>query len=543
MKKKEAAEATSRSPGLSFIIHHSSFIIAFLLGAVTVAGYAPFYMYPLPVLTLAGLLYLWSESPTPRAAAMAGFAFGLGLFLCGVSWIYVSLHDFGAMPAPVAAATTLLFCAFLALFPAAVGYACTRPALPPAVRWGLLAPALWTLAEWTRGWIFTGFPWLALGYSQIPSSPLAGYAPLLGIYGVTLATAATAGLLVCSWLGAAGKDEGGRRKAEGEERKETKGSSSLIPHPSSLAPAAILLALWAGGWGLKQVTWTQPVGAPLNVSLLQGNVPQDMKWRADRVEATLQTYLTLIRNSASPLIILPETALPLFLEQVPRAYLDALAAHVRENRGDILVGVPLRQADGKYFNSVISYGTAPTQGYRKSHLVPFGEFIPLRPVLGWIVGALAIPLQDFSRGGEDQRPLAVAGQRVAINICYEDAFGEEIIRQLPEATLLVNVSNVAWFGRSLAPQQHLQISQARALETGRYLLRATNTGMTAVIAPDGAVAAAATEFTMASVTHPVRGYSGATPYVRWGNYAALALCVALIAAAALTGRRRNRSAA
>jgi apolipoprotein N-acyltransferase len=267
-----------------------------------------------------------------------------------------------------------------------------------------------------------------------------------------------------------------------------------------------------------------------------------MKWRADRVQATLETYLTLVRNSASPLIILPETALPLFLEQVPREYLDALAAHARANRGDILVGVPLRQTDGKYFNSLISYGTAPMQGYRKSHLVPFGEFIPLRPVLGGIVAALSIPLQDFSRGTVNQRPLAVAGQRVAVNICYEDAFGEEIIRQLPEATLLVNVSNVAWFGRSLAPRQHLQISQARALETGRYLLRATNTGITGVIAPDGKVAAAAPEFTMATVTHPVQGYSGATPYVRWGNYAALGICFALIAAAALIGRRSNRSA-
>ena len=538
MMNKTTDDVPNTLSRLSFIIHHSSFIIAFFLGALTVAGYAPFYMFPLPVLTLAGLIYLWSDARTPRAAAGAGFAFGLGLFLCGVSWIYVSLHDFGAMPAPVAAATTLLFCAFLALFPAAVGYACARPALPPAVRWGLLAPALWTLVEWTRSWIFTGFPWLAVGYSQVPASPLAGYAPLLGIHGVTLATAATAGLLVAWWLSVVEKEEGRRQKEKGEGL-HARTVFSFILFPS----AFFLLAIWLGGFGLKQVAWTQPVGAPLDVSLLQGNVPQDMKWREDRVEATLEIYFTLIRNSASPLIILPETALPLFLEQVPRAYLDALAAHARANGGDILVGVPERLPDGSYFNSLVSYGAAPTRTYRKSHLVPFGEFIPLRPVLGWIVGALAIPLQDFSRGAENQRPLAVAGQRVAVNICYEDAFGEEIIRQLPEATLLVNLSNVAWFGRSLAPQQHLQISQARALETGRYLLRATNTGMTAVIAPDGEVAAAAPEFTMASVTHPVRGYSGATPYVRWGNYAALALCIALIAAAALTGRRRNRSAA
>jgi len=174
--------------------------------------------------------------------------------------------------------------------------------------------------------------------------------------------------------------------------------------------------------------------------------------------------------------------------------------------------------------------------------VPFGEFIPLRPLLGWLVGVLAIPLQDFSRGAEDQRPLAVAGQRVAVNICYEDAFGEEIIRQLPEATLLVNVSNVAWFGRSIAPRQHVQISQARALETGRTMLRATNTGITGVIGPDGELKAAAPEFAVATVTHRVQGYGGATPYVRWGNTAALVLCALLIAAAVAIQRYAARSA-
>ena len=193
---------------------------------------------------------------------------------------------------------------------------------------------------------------------------------------------------------------------------------------------------------------------------------------------------------------------------------------------------------GEYFNSVVSLGTAAPQRYRKSHLVPFGEFIPLRPVLAWIVNVLAIPLQDFSRGRPDQRPLAIAGQRVAVNICYEDAFGEEIIRQLPEASLLVNVSNVAWFGRSIAPQQHLQISQARALETGRYMLRATNTGVTAVIDPRGEVVARAQEFTAALVSAEVTGYAGATPYVRWGNYAVLLLCAALAASAIVLARER-----
>jgi apolipoprotein N-acyltransferase len=508
--------------------------IAFALGAVTIAGYAPCELFVLPVLTLAALFVLWQRAGSARAAAAMGFAFGLGLFLFGVSWVYVSLHDFGAMPAPVAVVVTALFCAFLALFPAAVAALCVRPAIPVIFRCTLLAPAIWTLAEWIRSWIFTGFPWLALGYSQVPSSFLAGYAPVLGLPGVTLATAASAGLLAGAWLAMAPMANGGWRMADGGRLVR-----AFALHPASI----ILLGVWLGGFALRQAEWTRPVGAPLQASLLQGAVPQDLKWRDDRVLATLEIYRSLAIKSASPLIILPETALPLFLDQVPRAYLDELAGHARDNGGDILIGVPERLSGGDYFNSVISLGSSRSQTYRKSHLVPFGEFVPLRPVLGWLVGMLAIPLQDFSRGDAGQRPLAVAGQRVAINVCYEDAFGEEIIRQLPEATLLVNVSNVAWFGRSIAPAQHRQISQARALETGRMLLRATNTGVTAVIGFDGRVLAEAPQFALTALTHTVQGRAGATPYVRAGNGPALAACVALlIVVAGWSARRRPHSA-
>jgi apolipoprotein N-acyltransferase len=520
-------------------------------------------MFPLPVVTLAGLFYLWSQAGTPRAAAVTGLAFGLGLFLFGVSWVYVSLHDYGAMPAPLAAIATFLFCVILALFPAVAAYACARPAVPHAVRCGLLAPAAWTLSEWMRGWFFSGFPWLAAGYSQVPASPLAGYAPVLGIYGVTLATAASAGLIVVLGQRVSERDEGGgvsrgfeehapsrrtpdpmHRNGPGPQDRDEGKSTPLFRLRSFrlLLSAFYLLAIWLAGYGLKQVEWTTPVGAPFNASLLQGNVAQDQKWRAERVRPTLEIYRVLTESAPGELIILPETALPLFLEQVPQDYLSALAASARRRGGDVLIGVPERTPGGEYFNSVISLGSSPPQAYRKSHLVPFGEFIPLRPVLAWIVGVLAIPLQDFARGAEEQRPLAVAGQRVAVNICYEDAFGEEIIRQLPEATVLVNVSNVAWFGRTIAPWQHLQIAQARALETGRAMLRATNTGVTAVIGPRGEVLAAAPEFEIATVTYPVQGYGGATPYVRWGNYAALALCLALVAAAGWSARRPARSA-
>jgi apolipoprotein N-acyltransferase len=529
---RRKAEGDSKRPAyrFAFILHPSSFILAFFLGALTVPGFAPFSLFPLPLLTLGVLLWQWMRAAGPRAAAFTGFAYGLGFFLCGVSWVYVSLHQFGAMPAALAAVATLLFCAFLALFPALAGAIVAAARVTPVAKLALVGPAVWTFVEWTRGWFLTGFPWLAIGYSQVPASPLAGYAPVVGVYGVTLATAVSAGLIGSVWHT---KTEDGRRKAEGS-LKEWRTRVSFILHPSSF----ILVFIWLGGWGLQHIQWTQPVGKPVTVSLIQGNVPQNLKWLPERVRMTLDDYRRLVLAAPAQLIILPETALPLFLEHVPRDYLEELAEHAKSRGGDILIGIPERQRSGHYYNAVLSIGASQTQFYRKIHLVPFGEFIPLRPVLAWIVAVLSIPLQDFSAGPLHPQPLEVAGQRVAVNICYEDAFGEEIVRQLPHATLLVNVSNVAWFGRSLAPRQHLQISQARALETGRYMLRATNTGMTAVVSPRGAVERHAPEFTRAVLTHTVQGYAGATPYVRWGNYPALVLAGVMLIAAIVAGRRR-----
>ena len=496
--------------------------LAAFAGAVTVLGFAPFYLFALPVVTLAVLIVLWRRAAGRRAAARIGFSFGLGYFLTGVSWVYVSLHDFGAMPAPLAGILTLLFCAYLALYPAVTGWIYYVLGPRSALATLVALPALWTLAEWLRGWLFTGFPWIALGYSQIPASPLAGYVPVLGIYVASLATVLTAGAIATLW-----------------ERWKYEGPSSFTLHPSRtplrrlrflLHPSPfILAALLAGGYALQQLDWTTPEGEPIVVSLLQGNIPQEMKWRDDKIGATLDKYRRLVDSSNARLIVLPETALPLFLHDVPQYYLNGFASHARSNSGDVLIGVPERSDRRDYFNSVLSFGAAPTQTYRKSHLVPFGEFVPLKPVFGWFLEVVQIPLLDFARGAETQQPLAVAGQRVAVNICYEDAFGAEIIRQLPQATLLANVSNVAWFGRSIAPQQHLQISQARALETGRYMLRATNTGMTAIIDPYGRARKVAPEFTESILTGVVQGRAGATPYVRWGNtpIVALALLLAL----------------
>ncbi len=482
---------------------------AFLLGAATVPGFAPAGLSPLPFFTAAGLLWLWQQAPAPRRAAALGFAFGLGLFLAGVSWVYVSLHRFGAMPAPLAAIATLLFCAFLALFPALVGYLQAQSARPVAIKQLLLIPALWVLAEWMRDWIFTGFPWLALGYSQA-DSPLGGYAPLAGVFGLSWLVWLCAALLLAL--------------ARAEMRA------------AALAALALLFGL---GYGLKQIEWTQPQGAPVTVSLVQGNVPQELKWDAARFAATVQLYRRITEGSAARLTILPETAIPRFLDLLDPGILRSLAESARNRGADLIIGLPVRDASGHYYNSVLSLGASPGQRYDKTHLVPFGEFIP--PGFGWILAVLQIPLTDFSRGGDAQAPLALAGQKIAVNICYEDAFGEEIIRALPEATLLVNASNVAWFGDSLAPHQHLQIAQLRALETGRVMLRATNTGMTAIIDHRGNIAAVLPEFTQGTLNGTVQGRSGATPYVRLGNAPVITLALLVGGLAAL--RRRTPTAA
>jgi len=463
--------------------------IAFIAGAAAVLGFSPLDFFPATLVALAALIHLWVRASSPRAAFLAGFLFGLGFFLAGVSWIYVSLHRFGAMPAPLAAFATLAFCAFLALFPALAGWAQARLRAPLAI------PALWVLAEWLRGAILTGFPWLTVGYASI-DSPLAGYAPLGGVYLLSLATVSAAGLL---WLIAANR--------------------------ARWLAAAGFAALGLAGFGLQSLSWTAPSGPPVSVSLLQGNVPQSLKFDPERYDRTLDTYARLAESSRARLIVLPETALPRFLDLVDPAYIGRLKAAAVRNGGDLLLGIPRRTAPDRYLNSVISLGVSPSAAYDKSHLVPFGEFVP--PGFGWILGVLRIPMSDFARGPGLPLPMLAAGERIAVNICYEDAYGAEILRQLPAATLLVNVSNVAWFGDSLAPGQHLQIARMRALETGRMYLTATNTGITAAIGADGKLLALLPQFSEGRLDAMAQGRSGATPYVAFADGPALALCLML----------------
>lgn len=478
--------------------------IVFLAGALTVFGFAPFHLFPLPFFSLALLFFLWRRQATAKAAAWLGFLWGLGFFLAGVSWVYVSMHDFGGMPAIIAALATILFCAYLSLYPALAGWLFARFKSGAQGIDALLLAGVWALSEWLRGWLFTGFPWLSLGYSQTPQSPLAGFAALLGVYGVGFVSALIAALLASLIF-------------------------SLRRH------LAVIIVLLLGGQLLLRMEWTQPTGAPLTVSLLQGNIAQSLKWEPSRLPQSLSTYAALAREHPAQLTILPETALPLFFDQLPRDYVQQMTA-----KGAALAGIVVRTPDGGYVNAAVALdpaaqSTPSPQIYAKSHLVPFGEYVP--PGFSWFLSLMKIPMSNFSAGAARQEPLLLAGQRVMPNICYEDLFGEEIIRALPAATLLVNLSNTAWFGDSLAQPQHLQISQLRALETGRFMLRATNTGMTAVVRPDGVVAAALPAFVGDALTVEVRGYAGMTPYARWGNTLAVLISVLSILPALLRRRR------
>ena len=492
---------------------------ASLLGVATVVGFAPFALSLLPILTLAGLFFLWRRAASPRAAAGIGFGFGLGLFGAGASWVYVALAQFGGMEGVLAALATAAFCAYLALFPALAGWATARLAGVDAAARLPAAAACWTIAEWLRNWLFSGFPWLSVGYAQTHAT-LGAYAALGGVFLVSLAVATSAAMVA---------------SAAQAFRRSRRGAAAAV---------TALLAVWVVAAGAGRIEWSRATGDPLTVSLVQGNIAEDVKFESAYRDATLSIYAELVAQSKGRLIVLPESALPMFADEVPAAYVALLRAAAQERGGDLLVGLfffePRAEGEDedRYFNSVVSIGTATTQVYRKRHLVPFGETIPAKPIVGWFIRrVLHIPLADQTPGSANQAPFDVAGQRVAVNICYEDAFGGELIRQLPEATLLVNVTNDAWYGHSLAAEQHEEIAAMRAIETARPMLRATNNGITSIIDHRGAELARLAPFTRGVLEGTIAGRTGTTPYVRYGDALAIVAALAMAGASLAIGRR------
>lgn len=474
-------------------------LVALLAGLAYPLTLAPYHLGWLMPVLLAVPVRL-SIGASPRRAFATGYVWALTGFAASFYWTYLSLHDIAGLPALLAAPLTLLLPAWLALFPAlalALAARWARRSGRPTGTWLLAFPLLMTLADWLRGWVITGFPWGALGYTQVPDGPLAGYLPVTGIFGLSWMVALTAAVLAwLLWLRQTGNTRPQRR-------------------PIALT-VLLVAALWSGGVALKQREWTHPVGKPLTVSLAQGAIPQSLKWDPDAFGLTLRVYAEQVAAARGRLIILPETAFPLMYDEMPAQYVNALRDMAAAKGAELVTGAPTRLADGRYFNSVVSV-TGREQRYSKDHLVPFGEFIPLPWLTGWLYRFMDIPLSGFTPGGTQQAPLTLAGERVAFNVCYEDSFGEELIGPAREATLLANVSNMAWFGNSNAAWQHLQLAQTRALETGRPMVRATNTGLTAAIDHRGQVLAEIPQFTRGVLEVTVQPRSGLTPYMRWGN--------------------------
>jgi apolipoprotein N-acyltransferase len=484
-----------------------------LVGGVALPfAFAPYNLIFLAFLSPAILIGLWLAT-SPKRAFFRGYLYGIGYFGLGVSWVAVSMYRFGGMSMPLATMATLLFVLIWAFIPALLSFIVVRyfQHARLTIKLLLIMPALWVLFEWVRSWLFTGFPWILLGYSEV-DGPLAGFGPVFGVYGISWLIMFCSGLLVLAIL----------------ERGKWR-----------YYYVAGILAAFAIGRSVQQIQWTHPYKKPLKVSLLQGNIPQDIKWNLDVRQPTIELYTRLTReNWDSDLIIWPETALPAYYHQAKR-FLSQLGEEAKSHHTDILIGLPVIDfTNGKrYYNSVMSIGSK-TDFYYKRHLVPFGEYLPLKSLLGNVLDLFQIPMADFSPGPEEKSYLEVAGVKAGISICYEDVFGEEVIRALPQASILVNVSNDAWFGDSFAPHQHLQKARMRAIETGRPMLRATNNGVSALIGPKGRILSRSPQFEQYVLTGEVQPMAGSTPFSIYGNWPVIGFSALLVVFFSFYTRRK-----
>jgi len=511
-----------------------------LAGAVHALSFAPdplpaWVLSPLELSTMAWLVHCVWRAPNALMAARRAGLFALAHFVIGLYWLTISMHTYGLMPLPLAIAALVALSTFLAVYAslaAALANKLSKRQYPrdthaptELIGSAFVWAAAWTLFEWLRGTLFTGFGWLNSGYAHLDSW-FAGWAPVLGVYGVTFITAFVAAAL------AAVVSVAQRTPAH---------------QPKNALVGLLALALAIAGWGLKQHTWATTNGQPLAVRLVQGNIEQGIKFTPSHIQNTIETHLKLAASPTpagvpSPqLILLPETALAVFQHQLSPASWNAWRALAIEQHSILMMGAALfDRTTGTYTNSVIGIDATTslealisgqnTLRYDKQHLVPFGEFVPWG--FRWFVDLLAIPMGDFNRGSDQQLPFAVAGQQVAPNICYEDVFGEELLPAIElgnlakadqGATILANFSNLGWFGDSWALRQHWQMARMRAIETARPMLRATNTGMTGVIDQQGNTLAMLPPHRAGVLDISVQGQRGLTPYSSLGNLPVLLL--------------------
>lgn len=486
-------------------------LLALIAGCLLPFAFAPYSMYFLAVICPAVLLATWLPASAKRVC-WRGFIFGLGFFSIAVYWVFISIHTYGNTPAIIAFIITAGFILLLSCCIAANGllFRWLFPK-PNYLNLTLGFASSWVLLEWLRGWLFTGFPWVFLGYSQI-ESPLAGFAPVLSVYGVSFMVALSSGLLI----------------------------NAFRSKKAALYSLLILIILWLTSFGLTKINWTTPIGKPVTVSLIQGDIAQSLKWDPEKVPNTLALYHTLtLQNINSNIIVWPEAAIPIWLSQAQN-FTTPLNKQLLAHHTTLLTGVPIVNADKtEIYNAAAVLGNG-SGTYYKRHLVPFGEYVPLESLLRGLIGFFDLPMSSLSAGPLRQEPVMLAGLPTAVAICYEIAYAAEFMNNFPAAKLIVTISDDSWFGKSWAAQQQTQISQMRSLETGRYQLVATNDGLTAIIDNKGKILKMAPRFQVAVLNGEIYNVEGDTPVALLGVLPIVILLLALFIVAILFDKRANK---
>ncbi len=478
-------------------LHNKVFVkrlSAIALGALVPFAFAPYNLYFISIFSLSILFYFWSITSSTRESFILGYLFGFAMFGVGVNWLHISINLFGGVNIIGALLFTYIFIAYIALYPALCGYLAARFFKHSRI---FALPALWLLTEWCRGWVLTGFPWLNVGSSQTDSI-LASIAPVLGEYGITFFVCLSAIAITILIAGDT------KRKIIG---------------------GLILILVIISSFILDNINWTNDLDKDIDIVLVQGAIPQEQKWKPEQRQKTYEIYTNLSRPFwSSDLIIWPETAIP-SLYHLADDFIIPISSKQLSSNAMFMSGVAYKDSmSNNYFNSVLLVDGGH-RFYHKNHLVPFGEYLPFKSLLGKILRFLKIPMSDFSSGDPDQKLFETDKGIFGMSICYEDAYGSEVRKALPDANILINVSNDAWFGDSFAPHQHLQMARMRALENGRYLLRSTNTGISAVIDNNGKVISRSPQFKPHALSATVKLFSGETPYSKFGNSLILSFCI------------------
>ncbi|MCK5903317.1 MAG: apolipoprotein N-acyltransferase [Cocleimonas sp.] len=486
----------------------------FVAGASLVFAFAPLGYYPIAWVAPALLFYSLLQAKDKKQHFLLAWCYGIGMFITGASWIFYSMHFYAHASIPVAATFTLIFVLIIAL---SIGLFGLLTALfhhhTKLSRLLFFYPFSWVLIEWFRGWFLTGFPWLYLGNSQIETS-LVNIAPITGVLGVSLLVVLLSGALSSLFILNKSQKMLWRDQSSPHHVTIEDNSGRKVQFIIGIS----VLLLFIGTHFIEQIQWTQPTKKTLTVSLIQGNIPQEKKWLPENKQPTLDLYQKLTQEHwDSDLIIWPETAIPDVLRHHMDDFILPLQQQAQQHQTDLLFGAFYQNEQGKLENSVLALTRQGRDIYSKQHLVPFSEYIPLLGYLGWLNRWMQLPSDNLS-AGTTKNTLQLTDNIAQLSICYEDAFSREILKGLPQAHFLINISNDGWFTGSIEPYQHMEIAQMRAIETGRYLLRATNTGVSGIVNTKGKLIATATPYQTEVITHNIQPHTGKTPFMRWGDW-------------------------